>query len=68
MIYEDPIQILEAKHKDDGVVIQMSELMGGTEYRIPANHVWHVFDVLRSHIRDYGAVDAYGREIATEDI
>ena len=63
-VYEDPRLVCSARHTETGITITFND----AEYAIPHERVWHVFDCLRSHIESYGAVDIYGREIATEDI
>jgi hypothetical protein len=60
----DPVLVCSAKHSKIGVTVKFNDV----EYKFPREHIWHVFDVLRSHIEDYGAMDTYGREIATDDI
>ena len=59
MVYDDPRLICSAQHTTTGVTVKFPD----AEYTIPHEKVWHLLDVLRSHVEDYGAVDVYGRPI-----
>lgn len=58
--YDHPRTVWSATHMKDRVVLTFKN---GNTLVVPADRVWHIFSVLRNHMKIHGAYDDWGRRV-----